>query len=73
MDCGPKSAVVFAEVIARAKTIIWNGPAGVFEWENFAKGTKAVMDAVVDVTAKGAITIIGRYLYSLNAAVVADN
>lgn len=59
LDCGPKSAVVFAEVIARAKTIIWNGPAGVFEWENFAKGTKAVMDAVVDVTAKGAITIIG--------------
>ncbi|BHF64766.1 phosphoglycerate kinase activity [Sparganum proliferum] len=59
LDCGPKSSKEFAEAISRAKTIIWNGPAGVFEWENFAKGTKAVMDAVVQATANGAITIIG--------------
>ncbi|VDD74151.1 unnamed protein product [Mesocestoides corti] len=59
LDCGPNSTKEFAEAIGRAKTIIWNGPAGVFEWDNFAKGTKAVMDAVVDATAKGAITIIG--------------
>lgn len=59
LDCGPKSSKEFAEVVARAKTIIWNGPAGVFEWENFAKGTKAVMDAVVASTEKGAISIIG--------------
>ncbi len=61
LDCGPKSAKQFADVIARAKTIIWNGPAGVFEWDNFAKGTKAVMDAVVAATAAGAITIIGEW------------
>uniref|UniRef100_A0A915PDH1 Phosphoglycerate kinase n=1 Tax=Setaria digitata TaxID=48799 RepID=A0A915PDH1_9BILA len=59
LDIGPETAKQFAEVVGRAKTIVWNGPAGVFEWENFSKGTKAVMDAVVDVTSKGAVTIIG--------------
>lgn len=60
LDCGPKSSKEFADVISRAKTIIWNGPAGVFEWPNFANGTKAVMDAVVEATSKGAISIIGK-------------
>lgn len=59
LDCGPKSSKEFADVISHAKTIIWNGPAGVFEWPNFANGTKAVMDAVVEATSKGAISIIG--------------
>ncbi|VUZ40767.1 unnamed protein product [Hymenolepis diminuta] len=59
LDCGPKSSKQFTEVIKRAKTIVWNGPAGVFEWTNFANGTKAVMDAVVEATKNGAITIIG--------------
>ncbi|XP_054724803.1 phosphoglycerate kinase 1-like [Uloborus diversus] len=59
LDCGPKSVQRFREAIKRAKTIVWNGPAGVFEWENFAQGTKAVMDEVVEVTKSGAITIIG--------------
>ncbi|EFO22286.1 phosphoglycerate kinase [Loa loa] len=59
LDIGPETAKQFAEVVGRAKTVVWNGPAGVFEWENFSKGTKAVMDAVVDVTSKGAVTIIG--------------
>ncbi|VDM31328.1 unnamed protein product [Hydatigera taeniaeformis] len=59
LDCGPKSSKEFTDVISRAKTIIWNGPAGVFEWPNFANGTKAVMDAVVAATSNGAITIIG--------------
>ncbi|KAM3187497.1 hypothetical protein ACTXT7_002212 [Hymenolepis weldensis] len=59
LDCGPKSSEQFTEVIKRAKTIVWNGPAGVFEWTNFANGTKAVMDAVVEATKNGAITIIG--------------
>ena len=63
LDCGPKSTKEFSEVISKAKTIIWNGPAGVFEWSNFANGTKAIMDAVVDATSKGAITIIGRPLF----------
>lgn len=59
LDCGPKSRELFAEVIARAETIVWNGPLGVFEFDNFAAGTKAVMDAVVKATANGKTTIIG--------------
>jgi len=59
LDCGPASNTMFAEVVGRAKTIVWNGPAGVFEFANFEKGTKALMDAVVHVTSKGATSIIG--------------
>ncbi|XP_022255760.1 phosphoglycerate kinase-like [Limulus polyphemus] len=59
LDCGDKSVAKFCEAVQRAKTIVWNGPVGVFEWENYAKGTKAVMDEVVAVTQKGATTIIG--------------
>jgi len=59
LDCGPKSRELFAEVIARAKVVVWNGPAGVFEFENFANGTKALMEAVVSLTAAGGCTIIG--------------
>ena len=58
-DCGPKSQAANAEVIKRAKTIVWNGPLGVFEFDIFAGGTKAAMDAVVEATAAGATTIIG--------------
>merc|ERR1712209_67774 len=49
----------FKEVIGRAKTIVWNGPAGVFEFDSFANGTKGLMDAVVAKTVDGGITIIG--------------
>uniref|UniRef100_A0A914VMM7 Phosphoglycerate kinase n=1 Tax=Plectus sambesii TaxID=2011161 RepID=A0A914VMM7_9BILA len=59
MDIGPESTKAFAEVISRAKTIVWNGPAGVFEFDNFDKGTKGLMDAVVAATKKGMLTIIG--------------
>ena len=59
LDCGPKSREIFAAAIARAKTIIWNGPAGVFEFEKFAEGTKAMAEAVAQSTANGAITIVG--------------
>jgi len=59
LDCGPKSRELFAEVVARARVVVWNGPAGVFEFENFANGTKAIMDAVVALTEKGGCTIIG--------------
>jgi phosphoglycerate kinase len=58
-DCGPETRKRNAEVIARAKTIIWNGPLGVFEIDKFAAGTKAAMDAVVAATKAGAITVIG--------------
>ena len=47
------------QVVGRAKVIVWNGPAGVFEFDAFAAGTKALMEAVVSVTQAGAVTIIG--------------
>jgi len=59
LDVGPNSVKQFSDVIASAKTIVWNGPPGVFENEKFAAGTKAVMDAVVKATEAGATTIIG--------------
>merc|ERR1712203_1100996 len=48
-----------AEAIAKAKTIIWNGPMGVFEMKSFETGTKSMMDKIVEVTATGTITVIG--------------
>ncbi len=59
LDCGPKSCEIFAEAIARAKTIVWNGPSGVFEFEKFATGTKAVAEAVAAATAGGAVSVVG--------------
>lgn len=59
LDIGPLSTKLFADAVASSGTIVWNGPMGVFEFPNFANGTKGVMDAVVDVTVSGATTIIG--------------
>jgi len=59
LDCGPKSAELFGAAIARANTIVWNGPSGVFEFEKFATGTKSVAAAVAAATARGAVTVIG--------------
>ncbi|XP_062513655.1 phosphoglycerate kinase 1-like [Corticium candelabrum] len=59
LDCGTESVKLFNDVVARAQTIVWNGPVGVFEFDKFANGTKAVMDAVVAATQRGATTIIG--------------
>ncbi|HMW55160.1 MAG: phosphoglycerate kinase [Candidatus Accumulibacter phosphatis] len=59
LDCGPQSTKIFTDAILKAKTIIWNGPAGVFEFEKFEAGTRAMADAVVQATAAGAITVIG--------------
>lgn len=59
LDVGPKSRELFAPVVARAKVIVWNGPPGVFEFANFANGTKSLMDGVVGATKNGAVTIIG--------------
>lgn len=58
-DAGPKSRELFAAAIKKSKTIVWNGPVGVFEFEIFAEGTKAVAQAVVEATQAGATTIIG--------------
>lgn len=59
LDCGPESQQVFKDVIVKAKTILWNGPLGVFEFDNFASGTKACLDALVEATKKGAVSIVG--------------
>lgn len=59
LDAGPESRKRFSDVVAKAKTIIWNGPVGVFEMEKFSAGTRAVAAAVAQATAAGATTIIG--------------
>lgn len=59
LDIGPKTQQAFASVITRSKLIVWNGPPGVFEFDSFAAGSKAMMDAVVDATTKGCVTVIG--------------
>ncbi len=58
-DIGPKTAAEFKQIIAGAKTVVWNGPMGVFEISPFDKGTNEVAQALVEATAKGAITVIG--------------
>lgn len=59
LDVGPKSNAIFSASIARAKTIVWNGPAGVFEDERFATGTKVMAAAIAQATAAGAVTVVG--------------
>merc|ERR1712232_1504902 len=59
LDCGPKSVELNAQTVAESKTIIWNGPMGVFEMAKFETGTKSLMDAVVAATANGVITVGG--------------
>lgn len=59
LDIGPATVATFAQALEGAKTIVWNGPMGVFELPSFAKGTVAVARALADATAKGATTIIG--------------
>ena len=59
LDAGPKSIELFGAAIARAKTIVWNGPSGVFEFEKFAGSTKAMAAAIAQATASGATTVVG--------------
>ena len=59
MDAGPETQKAFADAIKGAKTILWNGPAGVFEFDTFAVGSKAVADAIVEATANGAFSLVG--------------
>jgi phosphoglycerate kinase len=59
LDIGPKSIALFSEALKSAKTIIWNGPMGVFEMDNFAAGTNAIAKVLADCTANGAITVVG--------------
>ncbi|KAH9587928.1 phosphoglycerate kinase, variant 4 [Schistosoma haematobium] len=71
LDIGPKTIEEFSKVISRAKTIVWNGPMGVFEMDKFARGTKAAMDEVVKATKNGATTIIGK-LYLSNSIILVE-
>ena len=59
LDAGPKSIALFQIAILRAKTIVWNGPPGVFEFDKFAGSTKAMAEAIAKATAAGAITVVG--------------
>lgn len=59
LDAGPETRKAFKEAIEPAKTILWNGPAGVFEFDNFTAGSRAIADAIVDATAHGAFSLIG--------------
>ena len=59
LDIGPETIKLFSEAIKASKTIVWNGPMGVFEFDNYAAGTNAIAQALVDATEAGAITIIG--------------
>ncbi|AVH23217.1 phosphoglycerate kinase [Nocardia cyriacigeorgica] len=59
LDIGPESVDRFAALLTEAKTVFWNGPMGVFEFDNFAAGTRGVAEAIVTATGKGAFTVVG--------------
>ena len=59
LDIGPKSVERFSALLSNARTIFWNGPMGVFEFPNFAAGTKGVAEAIIAATAKGAFSVVG--------------
>ena len=59
LDCGPKSKAIFDEVVNKSKTILWNGPLGVFEMENFASGTIELGNSIAQATKKGAFSLVG--------------
>ncbi|MDE5555678.1 MAG: phosphoglycerate kinase [Muribaculaceae bacterium] len=59
LDAGPETRKLFADTIKGSKTILWNGPAGVFEFDNFTAGSRAIADAVVEATKEGAFSLVG--------------
>ncbi|MDE6287676.1 MAG: phosphoglycerate kinase, partial [Muribaculaceae bacterium] len=59
LDAGPETRKAFTEVILPSKTILWNGPAGVFEFDNFTAGSRAIADAIVEATKNGAFSLVG--------------
>ncbi|MCD8385636.1 MAG: phosphoglycerate kinase [Bacteroidales bacterium] len=59
LDAGPATRAAFTEVILPAKTILWNGPAGVFEFDNFTAGSRAIAEAIVEATNHGAFSLVG--------------
>jgi phosphoglycerate kinase len=59
LDIGPESMKAFADVIKNSKTILWNGPTGVFEFDNFSQGSRSVGEAIVEATKNGAFSLVG--------------
>ena len=59
LDAGPETRKAFADAIKGSKTILWNGPAGVFEFDNFTAGSRAIADAIVEATKNGAFSLVG--------------
>ena len=59
LDAGPDTRKLFTNAIRGSKTILWNGPAGVFEFDNFTAGSRAIADAVVEATKDGAFSLVG--------------
>ena len=59
LDIGPETEKIFTDVIKNSKTILWNGPTGVFEFENFTHGSRAVGEAIVEATKNGAFSLVG--------------
>jgi len=59
LDIGPESSALFADKLADCRTVFWNGPMGAFEMEPYAAGTKALAEALVDITSRGALTVVG--------------
>ncbi|WP_018108203.1 phosphoglycerate kinase [Bacteroides propionicifaciens] len=59
LDVGPETEKIYAEVIKNSKTILWNGPTGVFEFDNFSHGSQALGEAIVEATKKGAFSLVG--------------
>jgi len=59
LDVGPETIAIFKKVISESNTILWNGPVGVFEMDKFAIGTRAIGDAIVEATSKGAFSLVG--------------
>ena len=74
MDIGPESRADFAAALADCKTILWNGPMGVFEFDRFAEGTNHIAQAIVQETAAGAYTLVGGgdSVAAVNKAGLAD-
>jgi len=59
LDIGPETEKIFSDIIKSSKTILWNGPVGVFEFDNFAHGSLAVAQAIVEATKNGAFSLVG--------------